>query len=160
MTHPGGRLDASVIIEDTKTIRTAVFKHEKDFCAWIVSNMDKFCTDILNDELVSFEIERNMAPLQNRCLSPRPKRVDLLIQGTGQTYLVELKNPYHKAENRKAIGQLLDYGRSFVKPAQLVLVTTNFDLDTAKTIEHYNLPIRYIYLSKEKMLEYVGDLDD
>ena len=54
-------------------------------------------------------------------------------------------------------GQLLDYGRVYVdsikKEVRLVLLTTYYDLSTAQTIKHYNLPIRYVYMDKERMLE-------
>ena len=51
----------------------------------------------------------------------------------------------------------MDYGRVYVdsikKEVRLVLLTTYYDLSTAQTIKHYNLPIRYVYMDKERMLE-------
>jgi len=39
-----------------------------------------------------------------------------------------------------------------------VIITTKFCADTAKTIKHYHLPIRYIYLSKSQSYEFVGSV--
>lgn len=59
------------------------------------------------------------------------------------------------------IGQILDYGREFLDPKkELMIITTKFDRNTAKTIKHYRLPIRYIYIDKNRIMEYLESLDE
>lgn len=84
---------------------------------------------------------------------------DLFIQGSKKIYLIELKNPSANTENRAAIGQILDYGTEFLDPTkkELVIITTMFDNYTARVISFYKLPIRYIYLDKERFLESINN---
>lgn len=168
--HPGGRplkkykeikdipkeLDKQyIIIEGNKPIKNNEFIKEKMLVDYIVNNIHDFGRDILNDEIISFEVEKDIE--KQMCLSPRRRRIDLFIKGKNKIYLIECKNPKYSSENRSAIGQILDYGREFTdSEKELVIITTMFDLDTAKTIEYYNLPIRYIYISKKHILEYKG----
>lgn len=137
------------------------FKNERELQSYIVSNIELFCRDILGDILVSFEEERPARGQEQLTRGPRGKRVDLFILGENSRYVVELKCPTGLSENRSAIGQLLDYGREFLDPEkglpQLILVTARFDVDTARTIKHYGLPIRYVYLSKKANYEYLGE---
>lgn len=129
------------------------FESEKSLLDYIVSNIENFCSDILDDTLISFETEKSITT--RRRFSPRGRRIDLYIVGRKAKYIIELKNPFNQAENRYAIGQLLDYGREFLDPKkELVLLTTKFDINTAKTIAFYDLPIRYIYFDKRRILEY------
>ena len=146
-------------VEDTTQLNNNSFKKEKVLLDYIVNNIKDFVKDILGDELVSFECEKQINGKQVK-LSPRQKRVDIYIVGRKSKYIIELKNPKYPSENRKAIGQLLDYGREYYREnIQMVLLTTLFDMDTAKTIEYYNLPIRYIYFDKDKSLEFKESLD-
>jgi len=145
-----------------KEVYTKDFAKEKDLTEFIVLNIEKFCKDILNDELISFELEYEMKKVilkhkkQGIC-APRGKRIDLLVLCKQNHYLIEIKRPILHLDNLRAIGQLLNYGREFIdSKKELVLITTKFDINTAKTIEHYNLPIRYIYMDKKKVLEYYG----
>lgn len=66
-------------------------------------------------------------------------------------------NAKNTTEIRAGIGQLLDYGREYLDPKkELILLANMYDENTAKTIEFYNLPIRYIVFSKDKSLEFYG----
>ena len=65
------------------------------------------------------------------------------------------------SENKYGIGQLLDYGREFPYPKkELLLITSKFCQNTAKTIKHYKLPIRYFFINKKQILEYLGDISE
>lgn len=129
------------------------FDKEKDLVYYIINNIDLFAKNILNDEVIFFEIDMPIEK-QNR-LSPRGRRIDIYIKGRNKTYIIETKNPHFGTENRAAIGQILDYGREISDPKkELIIITTKFDINTAKTIDYYKLPIRYIYLSKRRCLEY------
>ena len=141
-----------------KEIRTDDFASEKELANYTKINIKKFTEDILEDELVSFEFEKR---IEKKDKTQNLKRIDLYVVGKKSKYIVEFKNPKWSNENLNAIGQILNYGRQFTDPKkELVLISTMFDIETAKTIKHYNLPIRYIYFDKEKSLEYLGDEDE
>lgn len=147
-----------VVIKDLDSIRTDDFRFEKDLEGWIVTNIELFCKDILKDEMVSFETNYCVKPRKGRTLMPNQRRADIYIKGNKRTYIIELKKPRYLRENTVAIGQLLNYGRELKeKNPELIIITTMFDISTAKTIKYYGLPIRYIYISKNKMLEYKGE---
>lgn len=153
---------------EPKSLVSNDFEKESDVTDYIVLNIEKFCEQVLGDKLVSFEQEyvisesevyhnKAKAYLDKKYYYPRSRRVDLLIRGEKKSYLVEIKKPFNLAENRYAIGQLLDYGREFLdSEKQLVLLTTKYDINTAKTIEYYELPIRYIYFDKKRHLEKIS----
>ncbi len=140
-------------------LRTAEFESENELVEYIVQNIEMFCEDVLRDKLVSFECEHGVKTRQSRGLLPRERWCDLYIVCKSQVYVIEVKNPRFLSENRKGIGQLLDYGREFLhaKKGAMILLTTLFDIHTARTIKYYNLPIRYIYFEKGRMLEYGRD---
>lgn len=141
-------------IDNSENIATSDFDKEKHLEEFLVNNIDKFVNEFLDDSIVSFEINKPIN--KQRKFSQRGRRVDLYIKGKLNTYIIELKNPISNTESRAAIGQILDYGREFLDPKkQLLIITTKFDINTAKTIKYYNLPIRYIYLDKNKTLEYL-----
>ena len=145
--------DGEVLLSANSVI-TQDFDQEKELSAYIVTYIHEFCRDVLNDRLISFEKNYHIC-IWGDWKFKRDKRVDLLVRGEKGLYIIELKNPRYLAENRCAIGQLLNYGREFLdSKKELVLVTTKFDIDTAKTIKYYGLPIRYIYMDREKMLEF------
>jgi hypothetical protein len=147
--------DEHVEIQNFNTLKNNSFKTERDLLDYITENMSKFVEDVFNDVLVSFEREKVCHKQPNK-FGPMTRRVDLYVVCEENIYIIELKNPKYLSENRKAIGQLLDYGRDFSDPRKkMVLITALFDIDTAKTIEYYNLPISYIYFDKDKSLEYV-----
>ena len=135
------------------------YKKEIELQNYIIENIDMFCRDILDDDLISFETEYQFE--KQNYFSQRKIRADLYLKCKKQDYIVELKNPTHKSENRAAIGQLLNYSLQFLdsKKRQLVLITTLYDYDTEKVIKKYNLPIRYIYFSKDKILEFLKEND-
>lgn len=139
---------------DARILRGQRFASERELQDYIALNVGSFCRDFLGDELVSFE---QNYPIEAELRFDVPiRRVDMLIRGKNGTYIVELKNPPKTRDNRAAIGQLLDYGREFPGDGtQLLLISTCFDLNTAKTIEHYGLPIRYIYIERKRILEYL-----
>ena len=137
--------------------KTADFKSEKDLQSYICKHIKSFCKDVLGDEYISHKKE---SPIHEQIRnSPRGRRVDILIKCEGGAYIIELKNPKQPAENRYGIGQLLDYGRE-IPQGNLVLVTTFFDINTALTIQHHSLPIRYIYFDKTRIMEYKGNKDE
>lgn len=144
--------DGMVWMTEVKSVRTKDFEKEKDLLEYIELNIELFCKDVLEDSLVEYEVERQFVMMKR--FQPRARRIDLYVRGEENEYLVELKNPTHPADNRAAIGQILDYGRELPE-AKLVLVTTMFDWDTAKTIEYYDLPIKYVYLDKKRSLKYL-----
>jgi hypothetical protein len=130
------------------------FKNEKELKDFIVRNIRNICKDWFNDEVISFETEKQVIP--QLLFQPRRTRVDLYIHGKKDNYIIELKRPVTKCDNRYGIGQVLNYGREleYLK-AKLCIVTTKFDQDTAETISYYGLPIRYMFTSKTQMLEYI-----
>lgn len=130
------------------------FSKEKDFVHFVTSNVFSFVRLLFNDEVISFETEYNLDKQYK--LYPRGRRIDLFIVGRKKKYVIEAKNPKFGTESRAAIGQILDYGRELNdKNIELVIITTHFDINTAKTIKYYNLPIRYVYLSKKFFVEYL-----
>lgn len=136
-----------------KGVRSNDFSKENELCDFIEGNLLFFCETILQDNLISFEREYQFG---QHYFGPREPRVDFLIIGEKSHYLVEVKNPQNLAENRAAIGQLLNYGRKYLDPKKtLVLITSKFDHETACTIQEYKLPIRYIYLDKKRSLEFL-----
>ena len=144
--------DDEIYIKNTKKLES-VFKLEKDLVDYIVLNIDLFAKDILDDEVVSFEVDK---PINKQiCFSQRGRRIDIFIVGKKKIYIIECKNAHSGTENRAAIGQILDYGREYTdSKKELIIITSHFDIETAKTIKHYNLPIRYIYINKKQILEF------
>jgi len=139
-----------------RNISNSDFIKEKDLSSYIEKNIVIFCKNNLNDSYISHKVDMPVIPMTG--FGPRTRRVDLYVKCSNHTYIVELKNPTNLMENRQGIGQLLDYGRELSQNnARLLLITTKFDINTAKTISHYRLPISYLYLSKNIILEYKGD---
>lgn len=137
-------------------LKSDCFKMEKELLNYIVSNIEVFTRDILNDDLISFETEYPIEVDKVRGFGPRGRRVDIFLIGKKKKYIIELKCPTNNAENRMAIGQILDYGREFLDSEnELVLITTKFDINTSLTINHYNLPIRYIFMNDSFSLEHI-----
>lgn len=131
------------------------FKKERDLAKYIEANIFDFATDVLDDTLKEYKFNYSILPRLR--LSPKSREVDLLVEGENFLHIVELKNPKYQSENRGGIGQILDYGREFTGHKKLYLITTKFDINTAKTIKYYNLPINYIYMSKSLMMQYKGE---
>lgn len=128
------------------------FKSENELRDFIVRNIDNVCKDFYNDKVINYKID---FPIQKQLkFSPRKRRIDLVIFGKKSNYLIELKNPRFGTESRAAIGQILDYGREFLN-YKLSIITSKFDINTAKTIKYYNLPIRYIYTNKKQCAEFL-----
>lgn len=136
---------------DYRNLYNNSFNKEKDLEMFIVNNIESFVSDFLNDTLISFEID---APIDRKKFWPRWRRIDLLIKWKKSIYIIELKNPSSWTENRAAIWQILDYWREYLDPKkELIILTTKFDINTHETIKYYNLPIRYIYIDKKRILE-------
>jgi len=132
-------------------IKSNDFNSEKELSDYLEQNINIFTYQYLNDICVSFNF--GYAVTSDRYYYKR-KIVDLVIEGKKKIYVIELKNPKYSYHNISAIGQLLDYGRHFQNighdlDTQLVLLSSMYDVDTALTIQKYNLPIRYFYLEKE-----------
>jgi hypothetical protein len=133
-------------------VRNTSFKNERELLDYVVEDIGLFVANVLSDELVSFEVEKRIGRA-NQFFGPA-RRVDLFVEGRNANYVIELKHPRHLVDNRKAIGQLLDYGRELAEyNPKLVLITTAMCPDTAKTIAYYELPITYIYLDKNQVSE-------
>ncbi len=128
------------------------FESESEMQSFIIDNAKMFCEVVLGDSFVKASSEEPINKKISR--SPRGRRIDVIIQGEKNKYLIELKNQRGKHSSRHGIGQLLDYGREKGRDYQLILITASFDENTAQTIEHYRLPIRYMYMSKAQTLEY------
>ena len=140
-------------VRDFASLKNSSFKREKDLRKYIVDNIIQFTEDILDDVYISHKEEQEFSKKYHLGLS---RRVDLLIYGENNLYIVELKNPRYQSENRGAIGQLLCYGQEFLdSKKRLVLISTKFDIHTATAIQHYKLPIRYIYFDKDKCIEFI-----
>ncbi len=136
------------------SIKNDDFNKEKDIEEYIVSNIELFTKSILNDKVVSYEVNK---PISYQYFWPRWRRIDLYIQWEKCIYIIELKNPSSWTESRAAIWQILDYWREFLETKkELIIITTHFDSNTAKTIKYYNLPIRYIYIDKKRSLEFIN----
>ena len=145
----------NIDIECRETIRTDDFKSEKLLKKFITENLTWFCKETLNDKLIRYAVEK---PLNKRYKRyQQPKRADIYVECEKTKAIIELKNPKCSYDNRAAIGQLLDYGRELYcgNKGDLILVTTMFDQDTASTIVYYNLPIKYVYLDKKRIISYV-----
>lgn len=141
---------------DTRFLRTATFSSEKELSAYVCGKISDFVSIILDDEMISFETEKELG-MGRVFFGPCQKRIDLYIRSKGSNYIIELKNAKSSPANIEAIGQLLNYGRAMECGAinhQLVLITTFFDLDTAKTIQKYDLPIRYMFIDRRHILEF------
>ena len=136
-------------------ISNSDFRYESDLSSYLINNIELLCSH-LGDEYVS--VDENLHIEEAYGLRPRSRRIDIFLRCKKKIYIIELKNPTAKAENRSGIGQLLDYGREFPYPEkELLLISTKFDINTARTIKHYMLPIRYFYFSKKHLCEYLGD---
>jgi len=131
------------------------FHNEKQLVNLICDNLEDFTKRYLCDVVVEYSVEKPIKP-QLR-LSPRGRRVDIFIKGKEKNYIIEVKNAKNTTEIRSAIGQLLDYGREYLDPKkELILIANMFDINTAKTIQYYKLPIRYLIINKRQLLEFYG----
>jgi len=147
--------NSDIAFGDNDNIASDDFNSEKELSNYLKNNIEIFTDQYLNDICVSFNFNHSV----NYNRHPyRTKRVDLIIEGKKKYYVIELKNPQYARENISAIGPLLDYGRHIDDnnnklETQLVLLSSMYDVDTALTIQKYNLPIRYFYLQKEFAFE-------
>jgi hypothetical protein len=143
-------LDCSeVLIKDN--IINNDFKNEKHLQNYISDNIKSFCKDVFDEDYISHELEKQIC-VKSRNFGPRGKRLDIYLETSKNKYVIEIKKTKQCAEMRSAIGQLLDYGRSFDKSHTLVLLSNIIDMDTIRTIQHYNLNIVYIYISKAQIM--------
>lgn len=135
----------SWIALDTKNLFTSRFNTERDYQSYMMDNIENFCIDVLGDKIKVATKERHIKRVQNFNDRKCRKRVDIFLECERGNYIIELKNQ-GGTEDVKAIGQLLDYGRELAKyKPKLLLLTTDFSIDTAETINEYNLPITYMY---------------
>jgi hypothetical protein len=132
------------------------FAKEKDLQTHITKNIKRFFSDVVGDEMIYFETEKNIHEQETR--SPRPSRVDIYVSCKKNDYILELKNPKGKTENTAGIGQLLKYATMIEKDVKLLLITTMFDNELGRAIEKFKLPIRYFYIDKESAYEYKGEV--
>jgi hypothetical protein len=141
-------------IKDTTFLKNNTYKNEKQLEKEIHDNINDFIESYYGDEVVESSTNKNCLANNNKQI--KGKRVDIYVKGKKCEYIIECKNSKYSYENIQAIGQLLNYGRYF-KRAKLMLVTTLFDIDTARTIQQYNLPIRIVMVYGDKLLEYGGE---
>ncbi len=149
--------DSDIHIQDSLSVTTNDFRNEKHLTQFIDENIKRVVKTVFGYTYISHKTEAEIGIIQKRKggIRPRGRRVDFLIKCSEKTLLVETKCPFYLRENTAAIGQLLDYGREFLDPKkELILLTTKFCPSTAKTIEFYNLPIRYIFMDMSKSLEF------
>lgn len=146
-----------VCVIDEKKLFNKQFQKERNLSDYIEQNIIKFCVDVLDDVYLSHEKEVQ-ADKHNR-FQPRQPRIDYKIKCQNHTYLVELKNPKNTSENRHSIGQMLSYSVLLddEDKFRMVVITTKHDMLTAKAIKKFNLPIRYVYFEKGKIMEYLRD---
>ncbi len=148
-------IDDGLIAYEGASINCTAFNKEKDVVTHIESHIGWFCKSVLGDTYKSHEVDQDIRK-RNR-MAPRGRRVDIVIECKNHTFVIEVKNPKTAIDNRHAIGQILDYGREFPDPKKrLVIITTFFDENTAQTIAHYKLPIKYIYINQSQSYEYIG----
>lgn len=139
-------------IQTDAPLKNNDFKSERHLSDYIETNIELFCSEICNDVYIDHTA--------NKPFEHKGRRIDLFIECEKSLFVIELKNPRHMNENVGSIGQILDYGRRIkeFKKVELIVITTKFCVDTAKTIKHYHLPIRYIYFSKSQSYEYIGSV--
>jgi len=143
--------------DDVNNLITKDFKSEKELKNYIVSNIKLFCKQNFNDEYISHIEEYR---LTNEFSYNTSKRIDLFIKCKKGQYAIEIKNPIYKSEMAYSIGQLLTYYLMFekkgIKLDKLLLLTTQFDYETAKIIDRFNLPIGLMLFSKKYSLIYIN----
>lgn len=160
--HPGGRPTKyeTVILEDLATLKSTDFRKEIDLVNYLFNNIDLFVSDLYGDEVVDCYKEKPIDPYMGAVGykgASRGNRIDLYVRGSSHNYIIEVKNPKYRGENIPAIGQLLNYGRKCgMDTHKLIFVSSHFDIDTANTIEAFELPIKYVYLDKVKQAVFVG----
>lgn len=147
--------DGQVML-DGQCIDNNDFSDESEMRDYLYVNAARFFDQWFSDVPVilrrEHQLEGNLS-----YYGPRGRRIDIYAKGREREYIIEMKKPKFLSENRKAIGQLLDYGREFLDPKKvLILMTTKFDVNTALTIQSYKLPIRYFWMSRDQTMEYVG----
>jgi len=156
MDNAASRPNGGFVMLDGGKLQNNDFPKESDLSLFIENNIKKFCA-YLGYKHISHDVN---VPINKRFRrSPPGRHVDLVVDCDGATLVVELKNPSSATESRAAIGQVLDYGREFpdTHKKELIIVTTRFDIHTARTIRHYGLPIRYIYMSKAETMEFIDE---
>ena len=151
--------DGYVEVDHLNELVSNEFRKEADLRNYVVDNIEKFCKDVLSDEYASHKTEKDVND-QYR-FGARPIRMDLYIKCKKHEYIIELKNPKHKAENKSSIWQLLSYGAMMKDTIErkLILISTKFDMPTAQAICEYRLPIEFIYFEKAKCLRFIGGSD-
>jgi hypothetical protein len=128
------------------------FKNEKEYQDYIENNIDFFTRDVLElGDYVSHETNKAIR-VQN--FGGTKERVDLIIQGTEKTALVELKYPKNDfQELRNCIGQSLNYivtaENNFFAFDKMCVVSPVYDQRIFDIITRFKLPIELYYLTKE-----------
>ena len=130
------------------------FESEAALSSYLEENITLFCGQ-LGYSYISHAVDSPISDYTR--FGPRGRRVDMLVECKEKLLIIELKNPRTGTDVRAGIGQILDYGREFpdTEKKELFLITTRFDIHTARTIKHYSLPIRLFYMSREHSMEYV-----
>ena len=126
------------------------FKSESEMVDYYSYNIDKFAEE-LGVKAIAHHINYYLGS------GHASRRVDMMIESEDKSIILEFKNPTHFHECRAAIGQLLNYGREVMthKPVEMILITSKYCSETAHTISHYSLPIRYFFATKTILLEYL-----
>lgn len=146
--------EGKILIKYTKFLKDNSYKNEKQLEKEMYENIKELIKCYYDDEVIYSETNKNC--LSNNTKKTKGKRIDIYAKGKNNDYIIECKNPKYSNENIQAIGQILNYGRYF-QNAKLIIITTMFDLDTARTITMYNLPIKLLIVYGNKLLEYGGE---
>lgn len=150
----------TILISDVSTLNSYDFKREDDLASYVYDNAELFIGDLYGDRVTKKYREKTIREYVGSFGfkgTTRGPRIDVYLEGIHSNYIIEVKNPKYKSENVPAIGQVLNYGRMCgTDRNKLIIVTSLFDIDTAHTIEAFELPIKYVYLDKQRQAVFVG----
>ena len=128
------------------------FKNEKHLCDFVENNIDQFCLDVLQEELIEFKKEFGMyESIFGSKIYTRPPRADFMIKTKNKVAIIEAK--MHGMHNcNSAIGQLLTYATCYKnKYTDLILLVPKIPIMVLHTIENFELPIKVVLLTEEKI---------
>ncbi len=134
------------------------FKNEKDLCDYLEKNIKIFSKTWLNCEVKEYKREWEMSIY--RRFSARLPRIDFMIMSKdGKRIGIECKNNKNVSfsDISRSIGQLLAYSvladNAGVSFDELIIVSSKIHYCVHDVIKKYNLPIRFLVISKEYVAE-------
>lgn len=152
-------IDQEFYLDDVLSMNSSFYKKESDLIDSVVKDIEYLTEHILSDKYISHKREFDLSSQWGNSNRNRKsaKRIDLLIRGKKQYYLLEFKNPKYPAENLNGIGQLLCYSSLFLDPKkELILLTTKYDHYTFGVLKSFAIPIRYFYIDEQVITECHG----